>query len=436
MDIGSLLAIIGVALCLLVLAVSSAADAALSAISRHRLVNLQHEDAPRAKLLNTLLNEPFRFKATLLCLNIAVVITATALTLSLTRGFPPGWQIGALALLLLVALVFGEAVPKGLVLRSPAEAARRLAGPMVWGTHVLHPLVWLADALARPLIRLLTGKPAPAAPLVSDEEVRLLVNVGDEEGVFEPEEREMIEGVISFGETVVREVMVPRVDIVALDATATLDEAIQTIIARGHSRIPVYEETIDQIIGILYAKDILPLLQSGRRDVPIRQLLRPPHFVPDLMKVDALLKDMKARKVHLAVVVDEYGGTAGIVTIEDLLEEIVGEIQDEYDAEEPQILVAGEGEVLADARVTLDDLNDLTGLHLESDESDRLGGLVYEKLGRVPQVGDRVELPDGVAITVLSVEGRGPRRLRVTFPPPGAARQGVPSEEAVGENPT
>ncbi|MFN8568304.1 MAG: hemolysin family protein [Kouleothrix sp.] len=233
----------------------------------------------------------------------------------------------------------------------------------------------------------------------------------------------MIEGIFSFGDTIVREVMVPRVDIVALGEDAALDAALDLLIAHGHSRLPVYHETIDQIVGVLYAKDLLPWLRVSQRESAPRGdllrsgLLRPPYFVPETMKVDALLKDLQARKVHLAIVVDEYGGTAGVVTIEDLLEEIVGEIQDEYDAEEPSVRFVAEGELVTDARVLLDDLNDLTGLHLDSAEADRIGGLVYERLGRVPKVGDEVQLADGVLITVQSVEGLRPRQLRLTYQP-------------------
>jgi CBS domain containing-hemolysin-like protein len=225
----------------------------------------------------------------------------------------------------------------------------------------------------------------------------------------------MIEGIFSFGDTLVREVMIPRVDIVALDETAGLEQAIETVIAHGHSRIPVYHETIDRIAGILYAKDLLPGLRAGQGNMSLAGLLRPPHFVPETMKVDALLKDLQTRKVHLAIVVDEYGGTAGLVTIEDLLEEIVGDIQDEYDVEEPSVRIVGEGELIADALVPIDDINDLTGLRLSSEESDRLGGMVFERLGRVPRVGDEVHLPEGVTITVLSVEGLRPRQLRLTY---------------------
>ena len=173
--------------------------------------------------------------------------------------------------------------------------------------------------------------------------------------------------------------------------------------------------------------------RPGEAQLP-RNLLRAPHFVPETMKVDALLKDLQARKVHLAIVVDEYGGTAGLATIEDLLEEIVGEIQDEYDVEEPSVRFEGEGDLGADARVLLDDLNDLTGLRLASEESDRIGGLVYERLGRVPKVGDEVRLDDKVTITVLSVEGLRPRQLRLTFPQADEMEMSAPKGETASDD--
>jgi putative hemolysin len=202
-------------------------------------------------------------------------------------------------------------------------------------------------------------------------------------------------------------------------------------IAHGHSRIPVYRGTIDHVVGVLYVKDLLPGLRAGRHDQTVASLMRPPYYVPETMQVDALLKDLQTRKVHLAIAVDEYGGTAGLVTIEDLLEEIVGDIQDEYDVEEPSIQFVGEGELLADARVPIDDINDLTGLQLTSEESDRIGGMVYEQLGRVPKVGDEVHPAAGVAITVLSVEGLRPRQLRIAYPQPGDDTPSTPEEEPV-----
>lgn len=436
MDPDSSIVVIGVGVCLFILALTSATDAAMTAISRHRLNVLQNEDAPRATMIQQLLSDPYRFRAAILLLNASATIAASALMLYLTRNLALRWQIGALALLLLLILVLSESLPKALALRNPQGTAQLLAGPMALLTNTLWPLIALTDLVTRPLIRLVSGQAAPARPLVTEEELRLLVNVGEEEGLIEPDEREMIEGIFSFGDTLVREVMVPRVDIVALDVAASLDEAVATIVAHGHSRIPVYHETIDQVAGILYAKDILPRLLEGGPTTPLQTMLRTPYFVPESMKVDALLRDLQTRKVHLAMVVDEYGGTAGLVTIEDLLEEIVGEIQDEYDLEEPSVQFVTEGELITDARVLLDDINDLTGLQLTSDESDRVGGLVYERLGRVPKVGDQLELPDQVTITVLSIEGLGPRRLRITYQPTDPVEASTPREEAIRDRPT
>jgi putative hemolysin len=434
LDSESALVIIGVALCLILLALTSAADAALGAISRHRLNLLQEEAAPRAVRVARLLADPYHFKASILLVNAAAIITATAFTQYLTYGQAFSWRLAALALLLVLILVFSEALPKALALRNPTQAAQLLAGPMALLGWLLAPLLGLIGFMIGPIVRVLSGHNISKLPLVTEEELRLLVNVGEEEGLIEPDEREMIEGIFSFGDTLVREVMIPRVDIVALDETASLEEALELVIAHGHSRVPVYRDTIDQIIGILYAKDMLPWLRAGQRDKSFADLLRPPHFVPETMKVDALLKDLQARKVHLAIVVDEYGGTAGLATIEDLLEEIVGEIQDEYDVEEPSLRFAGEGELIADARVLLDDLNDVTGLHIASEESDRIGGLVYERLGRVPKVGDEVQLDDHVTITVLSVEGLRPRQLRLTYQPAGEFEVSAPKGEAANDD--
>jgi CBS domain containing-hemolysin-like protein len=416
-------------------------DAALSAISRHRLNLLQEENAPRTTVITQLLSDPYRFKAAILLLNAAAMIAATVFTLRLAnslaaRAHLAGGQIvglraGSLVVLLLLIMIFSVALPKALVARNPAGASHLLAGPMALITRLLWPLISVISLLTNPLISLLSGQAMTQLPLVTEEELLLLVNVGEEEGLIEPDEREMIEGIFSFGDTVVSEVMIPRVDIVALEETVTLDAALEMVIANGHSRIPVYCETIDRIVGILYVKDLLPGLRAGRHDLSLRDLLRAPYFVPETMKVGALLKDLQTRKVHLAVAVDEYGGTAGLVTIEDLLEEIVGDIQDEYDTEEPSVQYIGEGELVADARVPIDDINDLAGLRLSSEESDRIGGMVYERLGRVPKVGDEIHLPDGVTITVLSVEGLRPRQLRIRYPQTHEEEVGAPEEEPV-----
>lgn len=408
---------IGVGLCLLILAFTSAVDAAFTAISRHRLSAMLSDGAPRSKTLSRLLEDPYRFKATIILLNASATIAATAFTLRLTHGLNPWLQVGSLALLLLTILVVSEVLPKALATRNPDVTAFMLAGPFNMITRFLWPMIMLVSLLTRPLARMISGKDPLRTPLVTEEELLMLVNVGEEEGLIEHEEREMIEGIFSFGDTLVREIMVPRVDMFALDVETSFEEALLHVIEERHSRIPVYEETIDTVVGILYSKDLLSPLCENRRDISLTELLRPAHFVPETMKVDALLADLQQRKVHMAIIVDEYGGTAGLATIEDLIEQIVGEIQDEYDEEEPSIQIVDATELIVDARVSIDDINDLTGLKLESADADRIGGLIYEQLGRVPKVGDEVVL-ENAQVTVLSISGLRPQQLRIRYQQP------------------
>jgi putative hemolysin len=255
---------------------------------------------------------------------------------------------------------------------------------------------------------------------ITAEELRLIVERGGEQGILEAEEEQMINAVIELGSRRVHEVMVPRIAMVTLPATATLDEAIDTVIQEGHSRIPVYEDSIDEIVGILYAKDLLPFLKGTVEERPnLRSILRTPVFVPESMTVDDLLHEQQRRKVHLAIVLDEYGGTAGLVTIEDLLEEIVGEIQDEYDEEEPMIVRLSDDEARVDGRAAVDDLEELfdTSLGLEDeDEYDTVGGLIYHRIGGVPKPGDRVEV-DSLTLTVETTDGRRVGKVLVARQP-------------------
>lgn len=411
MDPGPTIELLGLVLCFALTAIASAADAALSAISRHRLNALVSEGRPRAQVVAHLLDDPARLKATTLTLDTFAKCGATALILALLFNTPTLWQrlvIVFAALLLL--LVIGEALPKLIATATPDRTALVLARPLRILSIIVSPITALVGLVAAPFARMLGIK--PGTPLVTEEELKLLVNVGEEEGLIEKEEREMIEGILIFGDTLVREVMVPRIDIAGLEADNTINEALDFALEQGHSRIPVYQETIDRIVGILYVREMMPLLRDGKLDTPIRELLRQVYFVPETMKVDDLLRNLKSRKVHLAIVVDEYGGTAGLVTIEDLLEEIVGEIQDEYDVEEPLVQHLAPDTWIVDARVSLDDLNAETGLHLATEEGDSVGGLVYEKLGTIPAVGDSVEV-GAVKIIVQSVQGLRPEKLRL-----------------------
>lgn len=421
-DPGPSYLIAGIALCLLVLGFTSAVDATFTRISRHRIGALLTEGRRTSaqRTVARLLDDPYRFKSTVIVLNSCATLVSVWFTIEFSAALGNAPLVISLVLLLLAILIFSETIPKALALRDPDATALALAGPLNLLATLLWPLIALLNLVTRPLFHLISGRAEYPSTLVTEEELRLLVNVGEEEGVIEHEERAMIEGVIAFGDTLLREIMVPRVDIVAIPDDTPLDAALDVVVRHGHSRIPVYDETIDRISGILYAKDLIPALRDRQQQVPIRSLLRPAHFVPETMRVNALLEDLQRRKVHMAIIVDEYGVTAGLATIEDLIEQIVGEIQDEYDTEEPSVQPIGPHEFIIDARVSIDDINELADLDLASESAERIGGLVYEQLGRVPRVGDQVDL-DSATVTVLSVKGVRAQKLRLRLPQPEVA---------------
>lgn len=321
----------------------------------------------------------------------------------------------------IIMLIFAELVPETIALQHSERLALMLARPLavisILAMPVVRFMVWLSNAISR----LFGAEARSDMPFVTEEEIKTMVDAGEEEGVIQEEEKEMIYSIFELGDTLAREVMVPRIDVVALDVTTPMLEALDTIMEAGHSRIPVYKETIDNVQGVLYAKDLLPYLRQGRSDVPLKNILREAYFIPETKKASDLLPDLQQRRVHMVIVVDEYGGVAGLVTIEDLLEEIVGEIQDEYDIEEPFIEFVNDNEYVFDARLDLDDLNRLMNVALPTDDSDTLGGFIYTELGKVPVVGDQVVF-EGMDFTVESVAGRRIKKVRVERHPPATVQ--------------
>ncbi len=322
-------------------------------------------------------------------------------------------------LLALFTIVFAELVPKTLALAHPEQFATTLAGPIDILARILGPLIRVLTGLTRAITGAL-GVDVTKESQITAEELRLIVERGGDEGVLEAEEEQMIHAVIELGERRVHEVMVPRIAIVGLDADVGLEAAVDRIIEEGHSRLPVWEGSVDHVLGVLYAKDLLPFLKAASGERPsVRALLRPPVFVPESMSIDDLLHEFQRRKVHLAIVGDEYGGTAGLVTIEDLLEEIVGEIQDEYDEEEEMVVRLDDNRVRFDGRASVDEIGDawedldLEELLEDRDEYDTIGGLVFHRIGGVPRPGDVVEL-SGITITVESTDGRRVAKVLVT----------------------
>ncbi|MDH7571740.1 MAG: hemolysin family protein, partial [Armatimonadota bacterium] len=242
-----------------------------------------------------------------------------------------------------------------------------------------------------------------------------IVEESEKEGVLEEQETEMIHSVLEFTDIVVREVMVPRIDMVCVEVSHTIDDLLDVILKSGHSRIPIYEETVDNIVGIVHAKDLLRVVRTvpGEHDIRSANVMRPVYYVPETMKVDDLLAQFQRSKHQLAIVVDEYGGTAGLVTLEDLIEEIVGPITDEYDVEnEPKLSMLEDGSAIADARMPIDDVNKLLGLRLPDEESETLGGFVFTLLGKIPVVGESVEY-DGVRLEVVEADNRRVARVKI-----------------------
>ncbi|MBI5960659.1 MAG: HlyC/CorC family transporter, partial [Chloroflexi bacterium] len=335
---------------------------------------------------------------------------------------------GVFLVVTLTALIFGEMLPTNLAQGYADPIALRFGGTMNLLTRVLTPVVhllqWISGQFAAPFVS------RNSESLVTEEEIKLMVDAGQEGGAIEDEEKEMIYSIFQFGDTLAREVMVPRIDMVALDIQSPLREALNIIVEAGHSRIPVYEESVDHIRGLLYAKDLLKLWRDDQMDRPLKDLLRPAHFVPESKKAVDLLTELQQRNIHLAVVVDEYGGTAGLVTLEDLIEEIVGEIRDEYDTNEEEIYQkVGDNEYIIDAGIDLDDLNRLLDADLPTDESDTLGGYVFSKLGEVPVIGAKLE-EGSLHMEVLSVDDRRIRKVRLVIEPPKVELEDIREEPA------
>lgn len=252
---------------------------------------------------------------------------------------------------------------------------------------------------------------------VTEDELKTLVDAGQEEGVIQQGERRMIYSIFQLSDTLAREIMVPRIDMLALDVTTPLNNAVRALLKSGHSRVPVFEESVDNMLGLLYAKDLLRVWQEGSHLESLGDLLRPAYFVPEAKKADELLAEMQSQRIHMAVVVDEYGGVAGLVTLEDIVEEILGEIRDEYDqAEESPYLVDKNGDYVFQGRVDLDDFNEILGSQLPKDEADTIGGFIYSRLGRVPDIGDQVK-ENHLLLVVDQVSGRRIRKVRARWLP-------------------
>ena len=414
MDTTAWVEIVIIVIALILAATAASAETSLTSISRVRLRQLVEQKVRRAIVIERLHRDPNAYLSTVLIVNTVAIIVAssaaTLLALHLYHERVAEWLVSLV--LSLVVLIACEITPKTLALQRAERVALRLAPLVAGATLVMRPVVYVLTAVTRLILRLLGGKAEVRGPFVTEEELKMLVTVGEEEGVIEEEEREMIHGIFEMGDMSVREVMVPRTDLVAIEVNEPVEKAVDLVTKHGHTRIPVYEGDLDHIVGVLYAKDLLRAVVRGEKK-SLREIARKPYFTPESNKVQDVLRDLRKNRVHMAIVVDEYGGTAGAVTIEDILEEIVGPIHDEYDiGEEDEIQFINPNEVVLDGRVSVDDVNELLKLNIAADNYDTIGGYVLNQLGAAPKVGATLRL--GTAeLRVEAVQGTRIKKVRI-----------------------
>jgi CBS domain containing-hemolysin-like protein len=395
-------------------ALLAAAETALTNLPRVRAIALVEEDAKGAPALLRLLEQREQYlNPVLLLVLVCHLVAATIVGVVATSYLGTLGIVVAVLVEVLVIFVFAEAAPKTYALQHPERTAIFVA-PIVSVLAGFPPVRFLTRALLGVSNVVLPGKGRRAGPAVSEEDLLAMADVAVDAGEIESEERQLIRSIIDFGDTVVREVMVPRPDMVAIAQDSTVAQAMECAITNGFSRIPVYgAEGIDDVVGIVYAKDLMRAMRDRLGSTPIRPLLRPPVFVPETKRVSELLKEMQARQRHMSIVIDEYGGTAGLATLEDLIEELVGEIVDEFDVEDPQLEPLPNGDWRVNARMPLDEVNELLRLDLPEGDWDTIGGLVFNALGHVPTEGEAVEI-DGHRLRAERVDGRRIGRVRIT----------------------
>jgi CBS domain containing-hemolysin-like protein len=403
-------------------AVLALSETAFVRVSRIRMLNLAEEGDKRAERVLRLLERPEQtLNAVLLVVLACQMVSATLLGTLLDPIFGAAGVALGILIEIIVVFTFAEVAPKTFAVQHSERAVMAVSGLLSFLTR-FPPLRVLTRGFIGLANIVLPGKGLRRGPFVTEEEILTMADVAAQEAAIETEERELIHSIFDFGDTVVREVMVPRPDMVAVDADATVDEAIRISISAGKSRLPAFNKTTDDIVGLVFLKDLVTRSGSGEGNEPVRQMLRPATFVPESKRIAELLRDMQTAKFHMAIVIDEHGGTAGLVTMEDLLEEIVGEITDEYDVDEPGVERLPGGALRVPGRTPIDEMNELLGEELPSGEWDTVGGLVFDALGHVPIEGECARV-NGFEFCAERVQGRRIVSVRVTpFREAGAER--------------
>ena len=382
-------------------------------LSKIRVKQMIENREKGANRINKLLSDPSRLLSAILIGNNVVNIGASSLMTSLAIDAFGNTGVGvATGIMTLLILVFGEITPKSLAAKNSEKISVRLSGFIEFVTNLLTPISFVLNIITDFLVKLLGGEVDKKKPFITQEELKTIVNVSYKEGVLEGEEKDMIYNVFDFSDSQVNDVMVPRTEIVAIDVDLPYEEIIKIINKEQYSRIPVYENTIDNIIGILYVKDLLFLDVNKESPFDLRKYIRQPYFTPEYKSIKELFKEMRTNRNHMVVIIDEYGGTEGIVTIEDVVEEIVGDIEDEYDKKIKEIEVIKEDEYLVNGNVRIDTINELIGTHIESEDFDTIAGFVIGIIDRLPEAGEEIEY-ENIRFIIENIDRNRIKKIRI-----------------------
>lgn len=391
----------------------SASETSLMSLSKIRIRYMEDEGVKGAKLVGSLIEKSSDLLSSILVGNNIVNIAATSVSTSLFINiFGDGGVAIATAVMTVLVLVFGEITPKTIAANSPEKIAVAVSKPISIIMKVTKPIVWVFNLLTGIIFKIMGIDNDGVKPFITEEELKAMVNVSHEEGVLEMEEREIINNVFQFGDMQAKEAMIQRLDMVAIDIEDSYDEIIELFKSEKLSRLPVYQESIDDIVGILNIKDIIFLSDEEIENFDIKDYVREAFFTYEFKKITQLLEEMKKEKTQMAIVVDEYGGTAGLLTIEDLVEVIVGDIDDEYDEEEEEIVKINDNEYLVEGSTKISDVNEQLGINFESEEFDSIGGFIIGYLKRIPEENEIIEV-ENVKFKVESIDKNRINKIRI-----------------------
>lgn len=418
MEPHSIFSIIIIALSIVFIAILASAESSFIAVNKIRIRSLMEKGDSRAKAVQKLLDEHDKlFSAVILSGNLFTILATSIGTALALRYFGEDGIIIATIVMTVLTVVFGELAPKTFAVTYSEKVSLLLAKPVAFYIRLISPLVWIFKITSNLIIRMLGGKKKPISPFVTEEEIKTMINIGEEEGTLEEEEKQMLHKVFEFGDKVVTEAMVPRTEIVSISDDSTVGDALKLVLEEGYSRYPVVKENIDSVTGILYVKDIMKQMAQGKIEnyTPITEIVREAYYIPENKMVTELLDEMQKNKFQIAIVMDEYGGTAGLITLEDIMEEIVGGLQDEFEAMEgeKEVEIIDERTSIVAGQTGLDEINELVGSELVSEDFHTIGGFVFGLFKRLPKVGEQVRYHN-LRFLILEMEDRKISKVKIT----------------------